>query len=307
MDYVSMRICAGIGLVAIVLLPSAVLGDVTVTLDRTLANPDPPGILNGEFGYAVNGFNGNLLVGAKSNSGGGAAYVINTSTGTSILKLTSPETIGTPLSFGSSVLQVGSNIAVGDREANVGTNLRTGSAYIFDGQTGKALLTLRDPNPATFGEFAEGMEFASGRLFINSQSGSTNSAGRVYVFNPTSGQLINTIANPEAGAGGTLFGFDLEEHQGDVFISEAGGFSAGIQSGAVFRFSGQTLTQTLKISDPNPQLGAAFGHAMDSDTAKLLVGDTRSVRGRQSRRGRGVSVQCRYRRPIAHFCESRAG
>jgi hypothetical protein len=79
--------------------------------------------------------------------------------------------------------------------------------------------------------------------------------------------LLNTLQSK-----GTLRLVVMEEHQGDVFISEAGGFSAGIQSGVVFRFNGQTLAQSLKISDPNPQMGASFGHSMASDASNLLVG-----------------------------------
>lgn len=239
-----------------------------LVLTKTINHPD--GVEGGYFGQAVNSFNGNILVGATGFQS--AVYVIDPVTGASIRKLTSPDAGNGAVSFGDSMLQVGQNIAVADGQADFGSNVRAGAAYIFNGTTGQPLFTLHDPSPQTFGYFGSSLETVAGKLLVSAGSPSTAQSGNVLVFNPTTGQYQSTIPNPEPGSGNYGFGFDMAQHQGNVFVSAIGGPAAGIQSGAVYRFDGTTLTQNLKISCPNPQDEAFFGWAIDRNNTQLLVG-----------------------------------
>jgi hypothetical protein len=238
------------------------------TLARQINSPDG----TSDFGFAFNSFDSNLLVGAIGGPNS-AAYLINLNTGAQILKVNSPDAGNGEISFGDAVFQVGQNFAVADHEYDVSSSLRrVGSVYVFNGTTGQLVRTIRDPNPATFNGFGATLQTVAGNLWINSQSISSNSSGKVYVFNPTSGQLLNTISNPEPGSGNWGFGFQMLERQGGVYISAIGNPVSGANPGAVYRYDSTTLTQTLKISAPNPQTDSDFGISIAQNDTQLLIG-----------------------------------
>jgi len=244
--------------VVLTVLPSIATGQVTVNLLRTIDHPVP--VNSGHFGGAVNSYNGNILVGATGTSH--TVHLMDISTGAELLRLTSPS--AQEASFGDAVVQVGQQIAVGDGQGLGGA----GQAYLFDGLTGQLVRTINNPGGGSY--FASCIQPVGQRLLINSHSSNIGISGLVHAFNPNTGQFLSTITNPDAGGYG--FGFDLEEHQGDVFISEIGGLSSGVTAGAVFRFNGTTLAQQFKISAPTPEDTGFFGWAMDSNDSQLLVG-----------------------------------
>src|SRR3954463_9059665 len=135
---IALQALAGILGILPVSMVFAVVPD-PVQLVRTINDPHPEEQRN--FGWSVDTFNNNLLVGTY----GGSVYVLNPSTGAEILRLRSPESFG---SFGRSITQFGSMIAVGAPELDISPNVRVGSAYIFDGTTGAPIRTLRNPNPS---------------------------------------------------------------------------------------------------------------------------------------------------------------
>jgi hypothetical protein len=248
--------------------PSALWAQTLPIFQRKIDSPPP--LNSAQFGFSLGSFNGNLLVGAIE--GDSAAYLMNINTGAKLLTLISPDAGNGALSFGGSVIQVGQNIAVGDYEYNSGSNLRDGSAYIFNGATGQLLQTIRDPSPATFNNFSASIQSVAGNLWINSQSGSNGSSGLLYAFNPANGQLLNTITNPEAGAGNWGFGFQILPRQTNVYISALGAPVTGVHAGAVYRYDATTLNQTLKISNPVAQENAQFGFSLAQNNTQLLVG-----------------------------------
>ena len=238
-----------------------------VTLERTIDNPHPG--QGNNFGYALSTYNGNLLAGSF---GSRRAYVMDIQTGAEILQLNTPENVGTPVSFGASVLQVGNRIVVGDREVDIGGLVRVGSAYVFDGQTGAPLLTIRNPSPQHFGHFSLSLETIGSRLFISSEADSSGTPGKVYIYNPLTGQLQSSLLNPQPANGSWGFGFKLEAHAGDLFVGAPGAKIMGTDGGQVYRFNGTTLAQTLTIPNPHPSTFASFGRDLDTDDSHLLVG-----------------------------------
>src|SRR4051812_12797846 len=171
----------------------------------------PPPLNSSSFGFSFNEFNGNLLVGA--DGGNDAAYLMNINTGAKLLTMTSPDAGSGEISFGGSVAQIGQNIAVGDYNYDASSNVvRSGAAYIFNGSTGQPLLTIHNPKPSSFDGFGACIQAAGGNLWINSQSTSSNSKGMIDVFNPSNGQLIHTITNPDIEAETWGFGWNFLEH-----------------------------------------------------------------------------------------------
>jgi hypothetical protein len=235
-----------------------------VQLLRTINDPHPEEQRN--FGWTLDTFNNNLLVGSY----GGSVYVFNPNTGAEILRLQSPEPFG---SFGRSVTQFGSMIVVGANELDIAPHVRVGSAYVFDGLTGAHLRTFRNPNPDHFGWFGFSMESTAGKLFVSADSASTGEPGRVYVYGPDSTSPIGSLANPQAASSTAWgFGFNMEDHHGDLFVSALGANFGSQQVGAVYRFDGNSLALELTIPNPQPQSGANFGRSLDSNSTHLLVG-----------------------------------
>jgi len=192
--------------------------------------------------------------------------MFNPTSGQQLMKITSPDP--GEISFGSSIAQFGGSIIIADHQADYGSNVREGTVYMFDGATGQHVRTFHRPSPATFGYFGFDIEVASSRLFASDESPSSNYRGKVHVLNPSTGQLLSTINNPEPVGDSHGFGLDLEEHNGDIFISSR----ANLYRGAVYRYDGSTLAQELKIPNPFPQDYADFGSAIHRDASRLLVG-----------------------------------
>jgi hypothetical protein len=235
-----------------------------VELRVTINDPHPAE--QRDFGWSLDTFNDDLLVGNY----GGSVYVIDPRTGIESLRLQSPESFG---SFGRAVTQFGNLIAVGAPELQVGPHVSVGSSYLFDGTTGAHVRTLRNPNPAVFGWFGFSMEQASGRLFVSSESASTNTSGRVYVYGSSSSTPTGSLVNPQASnANAWGFGFALKEHEGDLFVSALGAYSAGQETGAIYRYDGSTLARELTIANPNPQFGSQFGRSLYTNGTVLLTG-----------------------------------
>jgi hypothetical protein len=239
-------------------------GPSPVRLVRTIQNPHPQQQAN--FGWSLDTFNDDLLVGSY----GGSVYRLDPETGAELLRLQSPEPFG---SFGRSVTQFGNLIAVGANELDIAPHVRVGSAYLFDGTTGAHVRTLRNPDPMTFGWFGFSMESAAGKLFVSSESASGNDRGRVYVYGPDSNAPIASLVNPQAATANAWgFGFGLEEHQGDLFVSAPGAYVAGQERGAIHRYDGDTLARILTINNPHSQADSIFGRSLSTNAAQLLVG-----------------------------------
>jgi hypothetical protein len=235
-----------------------------VELRLTINDPHPEE--NRDFGWSLDTFNDDLLVGSY----GGSVYVIDPRTGVESLRLQSPEAFG---SFGRSVTQYGDKIVVGANELDLGPHVRVGSAYVFDGATGAHLRTLRNPSPTHFGWFGFSMEAAAGKLFISSRSASSGDIGLVYVYGPNSSTPSGTLVNPQAANPNAYgFGFAMEEHDGDLFVSALGAETAGQDTGAIYRYDGTTLARELTIVGPTPQSELQFGWSLSTNGSVLLAG-----------------------------------
>ena len=86
------------------------------------------------------------------------------------------------------------------------------------------------------------MESTAGKLFVSADSASTGEPGRVYVYGPDSTGPIGSLANPQAASSTAWgFGFNMEDHHGDLFVSALGANFGSQQVGAVYRFDGNSL------------------------------------------------------------------
>lgn len=248
-----------------------------INLRLTINDPHPEE--QRDFGWSLDTFNDDLLVGSYS----GSVYVIDPHTGIESLRLQSPEGFG---SFGRAITQFGDMIVVGANELDLGPHVRVGSAYVFDGSTGTHLQTLRNPSPTHFGWFGFSMEAAVDKLFISSRSASTNETGSVYVYGPSSSTPTGSLLNPQAANPNAWgFGFALKENNGDLFVSALGAHTAGQEAGAIYRYDGATLAHELTILNPNPQFGSQFGRSLFTNGSQVLAGAPGLTVGGESQAG----------------------
>ena len=207
---------------------------------------------NHQFGYSIAASNGKLLVGQFQQNT--PVYLFDTESGDVLLTLASPVP-GANDSFGAAVAFIGDKILVGAPAEQFGP--AAGSAYLFDGTTGNLLQTFKaPPSPGSngFGHSvsAWGNNVLIGAPFDDKQGAN---AGAAYVFDSTTGSLLDTYFNPTGGGG--YFGAAVASLSGNALIS-AGAYATDNDGGAVFGFS-PTHKLTMTARNPNATENTSFG------------------------------------------------
>jgi hypothetical protein len=212
----------------------------TGALLHTLNSP----VSNVGFGYSVAASGDYAIVGTYV---GEDAFIYNVTTGALVHTLNNPNAFGTSVgdNFGSGTDT--KSVAISDNYAIVGASREddaggtdSGKAYIYNVTTGALLHTLNNPN--AFGTSANdsfgysvgisGDYAIVGATFEDDAGGS--GSGKAYIFNVTTGALLQTLDNPNAfgTSAGDFFGNDVAI-SGDYVIvgapseDDASGTSSG--------------------------------------------------------------------------------
>ncbi|HID23887.1 MAG TPA: hypothetical protein EYP14_16015, partial [Planctomycetaceae bacterium] len=175
---------------------AAYLFDGSGTLVRTFYGEAP----GDWFGHQV-AFAGNaVLVGAPKNDTGasdaGAAYLFHGSTGELLHRFLNPSPDAGDI-FGRSVAGVGNNALIGAYRDDTGGE-NCGAAYLFDGSTGELLHAFHNPTPAPKDRFGANVAAAGPNVLIaaTGDDAGAEDAGAVYLFDASSGRLLQTFLNP---------------------------------------------------------------------------------------------------------------
>ena len=175
-----------------------VFDTTTGSLLHALDNPTPAN--SDQFGFSVAISGNTLVVGALCDDTGatdaGSAYVFDATTGTLLHTLHNPIPEISDL-FGASVAISGSTIAVGAVYDDAGAT-DAGSAYVFDATTGALLHTLNNPTPEFDDDFGASVAISGNTIVVGAWGDNTGAtdAGSAYVFDATSGGLLDTLNNP---------------------------------------------------------------------------------------------------------------
>jgi cysteine-rich repeat protein len=184
----------------------------TGTLLKTCANPFPQ--VGDGFGYAVASVGSTIIVGAPYVDAGqtdaGAVYLFDGGAPGSdcplLGTLQKPGPVGQQDFFGLAVAGVaGGGVLVGAPRGHTVIPGR-GAAYLFDASTGAPLAVVWSPTPGTS---PDGFGWSVGALDSNLLVGALQDdayVGAAYVFDGTSGTLLEEIANPRP-AESDIFGF----------------------------------------------------------------------------------------------------
>jgi hypothetical protein len=191
-----------------------VFDSITGELLLTINNPEPEAGDN--FGRSVAALGDDILVGVPFDGSGsintGSVYLFDGITGELKLTIRNPQPSSDNLdSFGFAIAAVGNNILIGSRDSDdpdTGTK-NAGIAYLYDGTTGELLLTLQNPDPRIGESFGRSVAAVGNDILIGSRYRNATASdgtvliksGAAYLFDGTTGDLLQTIANPDPETG----------------------------------------------------------------------------------------------------------
>jgi len=215
----------------------------TGALVHTLDNPNPNSPSSSDLFAANVSISGNYAIaGAYGELQTGKAYIFNVTTGALVHTLDNPDADGSPASdsFGGAVAISGNYAIVGANFEDDSDGNNSGKAYIFDVTTGNLVRTLDNPNaydtPAgdNFGSTVKlnGNYAIVGANYENDANGTES--GKIYIFDVTTGDLLQTLDNPDADGSATndRFGYTIATSDnymvvGGYLESDAGGIQSG--------------------------------------------------------------------------------
>jgi outer membrane protein assembly factor BamB len=210
-----------------------VFNATTGALVATLNNPNPD--FDAEFGSSV-AVSGNTVVVGAFQFLSGSAYVFDATTGALITTLNNP----TPQSgdqFGSSVAVSGNTVVVGANSDNTGAP-NAGSAYVFNASTGAFVATLNNPTPASDDYFGGSVAVSGNTAVVGARLDNTGAtyAGSAYVFNATTGALVDTLNNPTP-AFNDQFGVSVAVSGNTVVVGAVWDDTQNTDQGAAYVYS----------------------------------------------------------------------
>ncbi|MCL1465890.1 Calx-beta domain-containing protein [Argonema galeatum] len=229
----------------------------------TFLNPTP----NNEdlFGSSVAAVGNNVLIGAPGDDTGardaGAAYLFDGTTG-ALLQTLTPNYSN---NFGNSVAAVGNNVLIG----------ASGAAYLFDGTTGALLQTFLNPTPDFYDYFGNSVAAVGNNVLIGAPGEDTGapSAGAAYLFDGTTGALLQTFLNPTPKSF-DYFGNSVAAVGNNVLIGARFDDSSitPYAAGAAYLFDGTTGALLRTFLRPTPQTFASFGYSVAAVGNNILIG-----------------------------------
>ena len=235
------------------------------------------------FGSALATGNGFILVGTPQLGG--------TATGQAILydpAASPPNNVVMSFSgsaagdrFGTSVTILGPRVIVG--APGVGG---TGAVFVYEYNpslgaphptTNPFVLThiLTGPTPVSGDRFGAALRPLGGMLLIGSPGRTVDSiagVGAAYLYDPSSGKLLQTYRNPTAEANDE-FGAALAVAGDKVLVGAPGDDKAGLDRGTVHLIDPDTLQTILEIVNPTPDsVGEKFGAVLAAQGFHALIG-----------------------------------
>src|SRR5262249_43933685 len=166
---------------------------------------------------------------------------------------------------GVSVAFDGSYTLVGAPGATLEGIVQSGAAYVYDTVTGTLMRTLAAPSPLGDDYFGTAVAVAGSIAVVGAPyDGASNNAGLVYVFDLSTGKLLQTLKSPKPAAH-DRFGNSVAISSGLIVVG-------GIDIGATFVFDALTGNLVRTLNDPDPASGGNFGSSVKISQRKVLVG-----------------------------------
>ena len=148
-----------------------------------------------------------------------------------------------------------------------------GIAYLYDVRTGSLVRTLASPDSQAAGFFGGSVEIADNTLIIGAAGETVPgifAAGRVYVFNATTGALEQTLTISNSTS--FVFGENIEEANGLLAIGSNDMVRGIPEAGRVYIYNATTYSLIRTLVSPNAQLGGQFGTGLEVADDLIVVG-----------------------------------
>jgi cysteine-rich repeat protein len=249
----------------------AVHGFEGSTFRRTVTNPSP--VAGDQFGFSLLGLGTEFLVGAPlaGERDTGAVYLFDGASGRRRVTFQKPAPV-TGDFFGAAVAGDADAILVGAPFDSTAA-LNAGAAYIFSRASAELDKAFFAPQPAAGDLFGSSLVLAGSRILIGAPlaDAAVPDAGRVYLFDRTTGGVLATLENPTPDPGDE-FGAALVLAGNNVLIGAPRDDAGALDTGAAYLFEVATgaLLQTFR----NPAQGDfdQFGFAVTATRTGFLVG-----------------------------------
>ncbi len=251
-------------------------------LTQTFNNPTPEDYDN--FGNSVS-LSGTLaLIGTPGDSSSelaaGSAYLFNTTTGALLQTFNNP----TPASddyFGNSVSLSGTLALIGAYRDDTGAE-DAGSAYLFDTTTGNLLQTFNNPTPEYGDQFGNSVSLSGTLALIGAlyDSTSATAAGSAYLFNTTTGNLLQTFNNPTP-QDYDYFGNSVSLSGTLALIGAMSDSSSKPAAGSAYLFDTTTGNLLQTFNNPTPEDYDYFGNSVSLSGTLALIGAYQDDTGAQ--------------------------
>ncbi len=227
------------------------------------------------FGYATAIKDGVVVVGAISNDNlgisTGAVYLFDASTGVQTAKFFPVDGVASG-GFGSSVAIDNGVVAVGARwdEEN---GWASGSAYLFDVETGDQLFKLSPDDGAEEDAFGTSIAIGSGVVAVGApwtDEGETD-AGSVYLFDALTGVQIMKILASDATES-ARFGGAVAIDDGILAVGASHSDDFGGDSGSAYLFDLSTGVQLFKLLPDDAASNDWFADSIAIDNGIVAAG-----------------------------------
>lgn len=260
------------GVLSVVVLLATVF-EQQASAQPLLALQKPIPTANDQFGFSVAGVGSNVAAGVPYDDTGGtdagAVYVFDGTTGLLLQTLQKAVPLAGDL-FGYAVAAVGSNVLVGAPHDDTGAT-DAGAAYLFD-STGILILTIPNPSPATGDEFGSAVAAVGTNLLVGARSKDAGAvdAGAAYLFDGTTGALLQTFLNPTPALN-DLFGYSVAAVGSNILVGAPNDNTGASNAGAAYLFNaGGTLLLTFQ--KPLRAINDQFGWSVAGLGANVVVG-----------------------------------
>jgi hypothetical protein len=261
----------------------------TGTLLETLSSPNPQS--GGGFGGDMATSGSLLVVGAVDENTtvgfAGRAYVYNVTTGSLIGSLQSPNPQYEG-EFGSTTYAMPGYVIVGAQNETTGGFVGAGRVYVYNATDLSLIETLTSPSPQSGGEFGFSLAGSGSTLVVGAPFQAVDGvsgAGNAYVFDITSGELLQTFSGSTATqAYPPNFGFQVAAGYGFIAVSAPYNgtevSSTDITGGAVCLYNATSFALISTMTAPSETGGyysATFGYALAIAPGTLSVGDPNAI------------------------------
>ena len=195
--------------------------------------------------------------------------------------------------FGAVVLGYEDDVLISNPAGNT-EKAQTGIVYLYDANSGQLIEKFQQINPQSFSRFGESMSTDGDIVLIGAPqtNGDFPQEGAVYLYDGNSGNLINTIMNPDpvpfgkfgssvkltenyivVGAPSNLGTYDLIPEKDPTIVSEPDvGVDVNPNSGVVYVYDRNSLDLLATLENPSPEDDEFFGETIETLGSNIIVG-----------------------------------